>query len=183
MTRQNGIPDVTGIRGTPPAVGAISRARQVFGRGYLALIASIALFAACSSPPGPAAAPPMPPADLVFLGENILTIDPTTANAQGVAIRGDTIAAVGTRAEIERAIGPATRVVELGWAAEVHIGPEIMGLVQAGEMPFLGKFEGYDIMLIEFPDSHILPGTDKLVSWLLSRKVRPMIAHRSATRT
>lgn len=71
-------------------------------------------FAGCSSPPGPASAPPVEPADLVFLGENILTVDPATAAAQGVAVRGDTIAAVGSRAEIERAIGPATRVVELG---------------------------------------------------------------------
>jgi protein-tyrosine phosphatase len=67
--------------------------------------------------------------------------------------------------------------IELGWAAEVHIGPEIMTLVERGQMPFLGQIDGYHVMLLEFPDSHILPGTDKLVSWLLARKVRPMIAH------
>ena len=54
------------------------------------------------------------PADLVFLGIHILTIDPATEGAQGVAVRGDTISAVGSRAEISRSIGPATRVVELG---------------------------------------------------------------------
>ncbi|MBY0401355.1 amidohydrolase family protein, partial [Myxococcota bacterium] len=58
--------------------------------------------------------PPLPPADLVFLGDHILTIDPATEGAGGVAVRGDTIAAVGARAEITRRIGPATRVVELG---------------------------------------------------------------------
>jgi len=67
--------------------------------------------------------------------------------------------------------------LELGWAAEVHIGPEVMSLVEDGEMPYLGTLDGFKIMLLELPDSHILPGTDKLVSWLLSKKVRPMIAH------
>jgi protein-tyrosine phosphatase len=67
--------------------------------------------------------------------------------------------------------------LELGWAAEVHIGPEIMTLVDAGDMPYLGMLDGYNVMLLELPDSHILPGTDKLVAWLLSRNVRPMIAH------
>jgi protein-tyrosine phosphatase len=67
--------------------------------------------------------------------------------------------------------------LDLGWAAEVHIGPEIITLVDSGEMPYLGALEGYSVMLLEFPDSHILPGTDKLISWLLARKVRPLIAH------
>ncbi|MBK7950989.1 MAG: amidohydrolase [Deltaproteobacteria bacterium] len=58
--------------------------------------------------------PPLSAADLVFLGDHILTIDPATEGAQGVAVRGDTIAAVGSRSEIERRVGPATRVVELG---------------------------------------------------------------------
>ena len=32
-------------------------------------------------------------------------------------------------------------------------------------------------MLLEFPDSHILPGSDKLAAWLLARRIRPLIAH------
>src|SRR5215213_8392484 len=28
--------------------------------------------------------------------------------------------------------------LELGWAAEIHIGPEIITLVESGEMPYLG---------------------------------------------
>lgn len=58
--------------------------------------------------------PPLSEADLVFFGDHIVTIDPATDGARGVAVRGDTIVAVGPRSEIERRIGPATRVVELG---------------------------------------------------------------------
>jgi protein-tyrosine phosphatase len=67
--------------------------------------------------------------------------------------------------------------LEIGYAAEVRIGPEIMSLAEEETLPLLGYAEGYGIVLLEFPDSHILPGSDKLVAWLLSRKIRPMIAH------
>jgi len=65
----------------------------------------------------------------------------------------------------------------LGYAAEVRIGPEVISLVEEQSLPLLGSVDGYGIVLLEFPDSHILPGSDKLVEWLLSRKIRPLISH------
>lgn len=62
-------------------------------------------------------------------------------------------------------------------AAEVRLGPEIMAMLQEEQIPFLGGWKGYKVMLLEMPHSHILPGTDKLVEWLLNRNVLPMIAH------
>ena len=67
--------------------------------------------------------------------------------------------------------------LELGYAAEVRIGPDVMSLVDEEMLPPLGSVDGYRIVLIEFPDSHILPGSDRLVAWLLGRKIRPLIAH------
>jgi protein-tyrosine phosphatase len=67
--------------------------------------------------------------------------------------------------------------LELGYAAEVRIGPEVISLADEELLPTLGSVDGHRIVLLEFPDSHILPGSDKLVSWLLSRKIRPLIAH------
>ena len=97
--------------------------------------------ASCAAPADPAARPPAPepplvqegpaapdpalpsgaPADLVVLGERIWTgtasesagaTDFGGAGA-GVAVVGERIAAVGTRAEIERWVGPETRRVEV----------------------------------------------------------------------
>jgi protein-tyrosine phosphatase len=82
-------------------------------------------------------------------------------------------AAARFRAELDARTIP----LEIGYAAEVRIGPEIMSLAEEETLPLLGYAEGYGIVLLEFPDSHILPGSDKLVAWLLSRKIRPMIAH------
>ena len=53
------------------------------------------------------------PADVVFLGQHILTVDSANAGANGVAVRGESIVAVGSRTEIEGLIGETTRVVEL----------------------------------------------------------------------
>jgi len=52
------------------------------------------------------------PADLIFAGEHIITMDASEADA--VAVRGDRIVASGSRAEVFQLRGDATRVVELG---------------------------------------------------------------------
>ena len=65
----------------------------------------------------------------------------------------------------------------IGYAAEVRIGAEMISLVEEDLLPTLGSVDGYRIVLLEFPDSHILPGSDKLANWLLARNIRPLIAH------
>jgi protein-tyrosine phosphatase len=67
--------------------------------------------------------------------------------------------------------------LQLGIGGEVRIGPELMIMLQQETIPFLGELDGYRIMLLEFPHSHIPPGSDKLVNWLLQRNIRPLIAH------
>jgi protein-tyrosine phosphatase len=62
-------------------------------------------------------------------------------------------------------------------AGEVRISPEIITMVEDGTVPFIGQLNGYRILLLEFPHSHVLLGADKLMRWLLSRRIRPMIAH------
>ena len=51
-------------------------------------------------------------ADLIFAGENIITMD--SSDAAAVAVRGDRIIASGSRAEIFEFRGDDTRVIELG---------------------------------------------------------------------
>ena len=77
------------------------------------------------------------------------------------------------KAELSRAHIP----LRLGMAAEVRLSPEILPLIEQEEIPFLGELDGYRIMLLEFPHSHIPPGAEQLVKKLLDLKVRPIIAH------
>lgn len=60
---------------------------------------------------------------------------------------------------------------------EVRICTELLEMVAMKQIPFLGEVDGYQIMLLEFPHSHILPGSDQLVHWLLKQHIRPLIAH------
>jgi protein-tyrosine phosphatase len=62
-------------------------------------------------------------------------------------------------------------------AAEIRIGPELMALVETGEVPWLGRLDGYRLILLELPHSHIPVGSDKLVRWCLARGIRPVIPH------
>jgi len=85
------------------------------------------------------------PADILFLGDHILTVDPDTEGATGVAVRGGTIVAVGSKSDVEGLIGDTTRVVELGDRALTpgfidahgHLGlvMQILDLVNASSPP------------------------------------------------
>ena len=53
------------------------------------------------------------PADLVLHGGRIVTVDDGRPEAQAMAVNGDTITAIGSEREIQRYIGPNTRVIDL----------------------------------------------------------------------
>ena len=67
--------------------------------------------------------------------------------------------------------------VSIAYAAEVRICPEIMMWAKNDQLPFMGKWQGANLLLLEFPHSHIPPGSEKLVDWLLANNIMPMIAH------
>jgi hypothetical protein len=53
-------------------------------------------------------------ADLIVGNARVWTVDASRPEAEAVAVAGDRILAVGTRAEVERLRGPATRVIDAG---------------------------------------------------------------------
>ena len=59
-------------------------------------------------------APQADPADTIFHGDNIVTMDPQQPPVEAVAVRGETIVAAGSRDEVMALQGPSTRVVDLG---------------------------------------------------------------------
>jgi protein-tyrosine phosphatase len=67
--------------------------------------------------------------------------------------------------------------LQLGFAGEVRLSAEILMMVEQQQIPFYGELDGYQVFLLELPHSHVPPGSDKLVQWLLDRNIRPMIAH------
>jgi len=80
-------------------------------------------------------------------------------------------------AGFREALAAAEIPLQIGVAAEVRIDPAIIPWLSQERIPFLGVEDGLQIMLLEFPHTHILPGTEKLVDHLLKRGIRPMVAH------
>jgi predicted amidohydrolase YtcJ len=60
-----------------------------------------------------AATPKPQPADIVLKNGNVYTVNPKRPNADVIAIKGDRIVFVGSNAEAQKYVGPATRVIDL----------------------------------------------------------------------
>ena len=54
------------------------------------------------------------PADIVFTGGHVHTVDADRPRAEAVAVTGERISAVGSAADVAPGIGPRTRVIDLG---------------------------------------------------------------------
>jgi len=67
--------------------------------------------------------------------------------------------------------------LELGMAAEVRICPELPIMLDRNEIPFLGEYEGRNVMLLEFPHNMIPDDSVKFIKSLSNRGILPMIAH------
>jgi predicted amidohydrolase YtcJ len=97
--------------------------RAEFRRGVVSLlrrIGNVAAFAVCVcfvAPREPAAAQEsadvVAPADLVLAGGQVITLDSDDRIAQAIAVRGNRIVAVGSDAEVQRLVGPKTKVIHL----------------------------------------------------------------------
>lgn len=67
--------------------------------------------------------------------------------------------------------------LELGMAAEVRLDPVVIDMLREQQVPFLGKYDDEPLLLLEFPHTHIPPGSMEFIKWCLKEGIRPMIAH------
>ncbi|CAM4243254.1 tyrosine-protein phosphatase [Pseudoalteromonas ostreae] len=67
--------------------------------------------------------------------------------------------------------------VKLAAAAEVRLDVEIMAMVMANKLPFIGKIADKNVLLLELPHSHMPQGYDKFIQWLGKQNIRVIIPH------
>jgi protein-tyrosine phosphatase len=79
--------------------------------------------------------------------------------------------------DFKRALLENNIPLQVGIAAEVRIGVEIMEQINNRQIPFLGHWDDKKVMLMEMPHSHVPVGIETMVRWLLDRNILPMIAH------
>jgi len=65
----------------------------------------------------------------------------------------------------------------LSLGAEVRLLPESLAMIEKGEVPMLGTWEGERVMLLEFPHEQVPVGALNAVKWLRARGIRPLLAH------
>lgn len=68
-------------------------------------------------------------------------------------------------------------LLKVAAAAEVRFGMELMIGVKTNSIPFLGQWQGKNVLLLEFPHGEIPFGAERLTGWLLHNNIIPMIAH------
>ena len=67
--------------------------------------------------------------------------------------------------------------IQLRVAAEVRISETIPDMLDAGEIPFIGRWDGYSVFLLELPFNDPPHGAINLIQWLDERGVKVIIAH------
>lgn len=107
------------------------------------------------------------PADIIFVGDNIVTMDPNQPTVEAVAVRGDIIAAAGARDDVMAMRGDATRVVELGDRALLP------GFIDA-HGHFLGAGRALETLSLHPPPVGDVNTIDDIV-----RKIRQWIADKN----
>lgn len=67
--------------------------------------------------------------------------------------------------------------IELALAAEVRLDIELMPLILANKIPFIGSLNSSNILLLELPHSHVPQGYDKFINWLAKQGINVIVAH------
>lgn len=74
-------------------------------------------------------------------------------------------------------LGDLKDQIQLGCSAEVRVGSEMIPLVERDEIPWLGELEGNKVILLELPHTHVPIEAKNIIRWLVTRGIRPLIAH------
>jgi len=110
-------------------------------------------------------------ADLIFVGDNIITMDVSHADAavEAVAVVGDRIAAVGSIEEVMQIRGAATRLIELGDNALLP------GFIDA-HGHFGGVVRNADLLDLSSPPVGVVKSIDDIVVRLQERIAQDAVA-------
>lgn len=79
--------------------------------------------------------------------------------------------------QFRQAVEDAGIPLKLRLGGEVHLLPECLRLFEERELPAVGRWDNFEVILLEFPDGSIPVGAMNAVEFLLRRGGLPMLAH------
>jgi len=111
-----------------------------------------------------------PPADVIFFGSNIVTMDPNQPTVDAVAVRSETIIATGAFDEVMAFRDESTRVVDLGE------GALLPGFIDA-HGHFFGTGRALDALSLHPPPVGDVNNIDDIVlkiqEWIVEKDIQP----------
>ena len=75
------------------------------------------------------------------------------------------------------ALAQANIPLDVRTGAEARLCPELLDLLAANDVPFLGTVDGWRILLLEFPHAMVPVGSERFIQHLLGQGIRPLLAH------
>ena len=79
--------------------------------------------------------------------------------------------------EYRDALARAGIALDVHLGGEVHLHPDAFELLEADDLPMIGGMDGLKVMLLEFPDGSIPPGSDVACRMFADQGIRWLIAH------
>lgn len=79
--------------------------------------------------------------------------------------------------EYRDALTRAGIALDVHLGGEVHLHPDAFELLEADDLPMIGGMDGLKVMLLEFPDGSIPPGSDVACRMFADQGIRWLIAH------
>jgi len=93
-------------------------------------------------------------------------------------IYDNNVATISRAFELFKAVLKENHIeLNIAMAAEVRLCPEILPMLEGEHLPLYIGPNGKKTILLEFPHSHVPPGTEQLLKWLLVYDVGVLIAH------
>ncbi|MBU2491061.1 MAG: amidohydrolase [Bacteroidetes bacterium] len=130
---------------------------------FISIITVMALFTSCTEEKTETA-------DLILINGKIITVDESLPEAEAIAVKGDTIWAIGTSHEIEKLSGSETKVIDLNGAYAypgfIESHAHFLGLGNAKLNLDLTKAKNWDEVIFQVAEAvhNVQPG-----QWIIGR--------------
>jgi len=79
--------------------------------------------------------------------------------------------------DFRRALIRADIPLRVSMGSEVRLDLDVVAMFGREEVPFLGVANGYEIVLLELPPTHVPVGAARYIERLVRQHIRPIIAH------
>lgn len=79
--------------------------------------------------------------------------------------------------QLYRALQENNIPLKISIGSEIRLDTTILSGIKNNSIPFIGDWLGKSALLLELPHSHVPPGAENLIRWLIKNDIQPVIPH------